>query len=218
MAARYPAQRVPGVIAARALAAEGRLQALDSIIADHERLDPDVYWSQGAMRVVAGEELTAHGRAADARRYFAAAEGWLRVRLAIHPDDLAHRYWLASALVGQRKWGEAASVLRRLVRDDPERLLYRGMLAVLVARSDGAEAGRRILGEAPPHDRGEWLVFRARIAAISGDHEGALAQLGDALRTGVDNWHWTHGTAHADLAPLLDDPRYLRLVAVDRRP
>ena len=216
MASRHPSQRVPGVIAARALAASHRLAALDSTIAAHDRLDPDVYWSQGAMRVVAGEELTAHGWPQDGRRWFVAAERWLRERLAILPEHAAHRYWLASALIGLARWGEALTLLRGLTRDDPGRLLYRGMAAALLARQGQSEEARRVLGEADPADRGEWLTFRARIAALEGDREGARALLGDALRTGVDNWHWVHGTAHADLATLHDDPRYRRLVATDR--
>lgn len=217
MAERHPSQRVPGVIAARALAAAGRLGELDSTVAAHDRLDPDVYWSQGAMRVVAGEELTAHGRPAEGQQWFAAAERWLRERLAIHPEHEAHRYWLASSLIGQRNWSAATSVLRGLLRDDPDRLLYRGMMAVLLARAGQGDEARRVLGDADPADRGEWLVFRARIAVLEGDREAALALLGDALRTGVDNWHWTHGTAFAELEPLHADPRFARLVAVDRQ-
>lgn len=215
MAARHPAQRVPGVIAARALAAEGRLDALDSTLAAHDQLDPDVYWSQGAMRVVAGEELTAHGWPGDGDRYFADGVRWLRERLAIDPGHSGHRYWLASALVGLGRWDEGAAVLRTLVRDDPDRLLYRGMLAALTAHGGRADEARRVLGEAPRADRGEWLIFRARIAAVEGDVEESLRLLGEALRLGADNWHWNHGTARADLEPLLGDPRYQRLVAVD---
>ena len=218
MAERHPSQRVPGVIAARALAAQGRMAALDSTLAAHEPLDPDVYWSQGAMRVVAGEELAAHGRPDSARRHFADAERWLRDRLTIDPNREAHRYWLASALIGLGRWDEATALLRGLVREFPERLLSRGMLASLVARSGRPAAARRILGDAQRADRGEWLVFQGRVAALEGDLDRALGHFGDALRTGVDNWHWTHGTAHGDLARLRDDPRFLRLVAVDRRP
>ena len=62
MRARHPDQRVSWVIEARALAAMGRGQALDSLFVAAATLDPDVYWSQGAMYVVAGEELAAHQR------------------------------------------------------------------------------------------------------------------------------------------------------------
>jgi tetratricopeptide (TPR) repeat protein len=216
MAVRHPSQRVPGVIAARALAADGRLELLDSTLAAHEHLDPDTYWSQGAMRVVAGEELAAHGQPAAATRYFEDAERWLRARLAIHPENESHRYWLASALIGRGEWQDALAQLHELIGTDPERLLYRGMAASLTARLGNEVRAAEILGEADPADRGEWLVFRARIAALGGDTDRALALLGDALRAGVGNWHWTHGTAQADLAAMLDDPRYQRLVAVDR--
>ncbi len=215
MERRHPTQRVPGVIVARAFASLGRTDALDSVLSAYDGLPPDVYWSQGAMRVVAGEELTAHGRPVEGRRYFVDAERWLRQRLRVVPDSRPHRYWLASALVGQHHWADAAHLFDGLRRQDPDRLLYRGMSAVLAAHAGDSAAASGYLATHDPADLGSWLVYRARVAAVLGHRDEALTLLGQAIHTGVDGWHWIHGTAFSDFEPLLIDPRYRALVATD---
>ena len=60
-------------------------------------------------------------------------------------------------------------------------MVYRTMSALLAARRGDTAAATRVLGEAPAHEPGPHLAARARIAAILGDADRALALLTEAL-------------------------------------
>jgi tetratricopeptide (TPR) repeat protein/TolB-like protein len=213
---RYPDQRVTTVLEARSLASLGRHAELDSLFRATEGLPPDVYWSQGAMRAVAAEELMVHGDSAAGVALHREAERWLRDRLRRQPEQADHHFWLATALIGQRKWSDADQVLTRLLRSEP-RLRVRGMAALVAAHRGDRARAERLLRDATPDERGEWLAYRARLAAIFGEREEALQLLGQAIATGVrlsiGGWHWVHGAAVHDFAPLGDDPDLARLLA-----
>jgi tetratricopeptide (TPR) repeat protein len=213
MARRHPDKRVAGVIKSRALAAMGRTKALDSLLDAHAGMPPDTYWSQGAMRVVAGEELLAHADRDRAERYLRGAVAWLESRLAVVPGNADHEYWLASAMVALEQWEDAARVVERLLAADPERVLYRGMAASLGARLGASGRAGQLLDSIPPWSRGEGLVFQARVAAVEGRSEDAIELIDQALQSGFDGWHWVHGSALHDLATLRDDPRFRRVTA-----
>ena len=211
MRARHPTQRVTWVIEARALASLGRSAELDSVLAEASHLEPDVYWSLAAMLVIAAEEYRMHGGgSADAR--YEEARRWLDERLAVHPENSDHWLWLGWTLSGLRQADSAERVIRRLDRVDPGRASTRGRIAALAARrGDTAEAERWLAG-ASPHQAGMMLFQRARVAAILGDQSAALQHLGNALRVGVDNWHWNLHEAWLDFAALHDHPRFIELV------
>lgn len=213
MSLRHPAQRVTRVIEARALAASGRLAELDSLLRASEQLDPDVYWSQGAMREVAGEELLAHGDSGLARKYLEDAVAWFEARIRATPGYRAHQEWLYTAHYALGDWERAREINRRLLTIDGDRLLYRGQAAVLAARQGGFQRADSLLVTYHPSDRGEMLLYRARVAAIAGDVDQAVALLSQALGSGVDRWHWIHTLAWRDFATVRDDSRYLVLMA-----
>jgi serine/threonine-protein kinase len=214
---RHPEQRVTTVLEARALASLGRRTELDSLFRAAEALPPEVYWSQGAMRTVAAEELMVHGDTVAAMAMHADAERWLRGRLARAPEHADHRFWLATALIGQRKWRAADAELTWLLRTQTPRLRLRGMAALVAAHRGDRARAERLLRDAAPDERGEWLAYRARLAAIFGEREDALRLLGEAIATGVrlsiGGWHWVHGAAVHDFAALGDDPDLVRLLA-----
>jgi serine/threonine-protein kinase len=211
MKARHPTQRVTWVIEARALASLRRIAELDSVLAEANNLEPDVYWSRGAMLVVAAEELRMHGGGGAESRYHAAVE-WLEGRMAVNPEYFNHWYWLACALSGLQLADSAERVLRRLDRADPGQTVTRGQIAALAAkRGDAAEASRWLAG-APRHQHGVSLFYHARVAAIVGNEAEAIRYLGEALRAGVENWQWAMHEAWQDFAPLHDHPRFLELV------
>ncbi len=216
MTRRHPGQRVAWVIQARAMAAMGDRQRLDSLLAAAEPLPDNVYWSQGAMRVVAGEELQAHGHAEAATAYFADGERWLRRRLAADPDSDAHGYWLLAALWGQQKWQQARELAEaRLIRLG-DRLGNRTAVAVLAARMGDTTRAARLLEQGDPWDLGDILLGRARVAAVAGATDRALLLLAQARNTGVSGWHWRHGQVWHDFASARDDPRYLLRVGSGR--
>lgn len=209
---RFPTQRVAWVIEARALAAMGRQVALDSLLQEASTLAPDVYWSQGAMRVVAAEEYGVHGTG-DSTAAHRDAAAWLEARLADQPKDRNHRSWLSQAMLGLGRFDRAEELLDALDREGPERIYHRGQLATLAARRGNAPLAMRRLGNAPGSSHGEFAVYQARVAALLGRRDEAFARLSEGLRLGVYNWHWMHHELQRDFARISDDPRYARLLA-----
>ncbi len=207
MARRFPDRRVALVLEARALASKGDIARLDSALAAWDSLPANVYWSQGAAMVVATEELLRRGREADGRRFGARAVAWLTNRLVATPDDRAHRYWLGSVLYDLGEYEAARPYFESLAREFPERLLYRGLAAVVAARRDDPDGARRWLGSYAPREIGTHLVFQARLAAIAGETEQAVNLLTSALDHGVDGFAWVPGAAFRDFVPLAADPR-----------
>lgn len=201
--ARYPDRRVGLTLEVRALAVMGRLAAVDSALEISSTQPPTTYWSQGAAMVVAGEELLAHGRREEGRRYLARGINWLRAELALHPDERSHRYWLASALYDLNRWDDAAKFFAALAAETPDRNGNRWLtgLARLRAGADSAEVARW-LRDPGDRERGDYAIVRARVALIKGDREGALSIFADALRYGVDGLVWLHGSAVRDFEML----------------
>ncbi|MBK6493803.1 MAG: protein kinase [Gemmatimonadetes bacterium] len=216
MRARHPDQRVSWVIEARALAAMGREQALDSLFVAAATLDPDVYWSQGAMYVVAGEELAAHQRG-DSLVRFRQAVTWFEERLRNDPANRAHQTWLAQAYLGLGDWKAAERWLSIVDAKGPPRLFIRGLLATLAARRGDSAGAVRLLGPGPTagHVDGEFLVYEARLAALRGDREEAIAKLSTALRLGVNNFHWVQHAVRQDFAAMAGDARYRKLMGLE---
>src|SRR5690606_10668440 len=121
--------------------------------------------------------------------------------------------WLYTAHYALGDWERAREINRRLLTIDGDRLLYRGQAAVLAARQGGFQRADSLLVTYHPSDRGEMLLYRARVAAIAGDVDQAVALLSQALGSGVDRWHWIHTLAWRDFATVRDDSRYLVLMA-----
>jgi len=207
MARRYPDRRVAQVREARALSAGGNVRALDSALAAWDSLPADVYWSRGAAMVVAGEELMRRGRDAEGRAYAERAVTWLTNRLVAIPTDRSHRYWLGSALYDLGRFEQAQPYFEGLARDFPERLQFRGLAAVTAARRGDIAAAERWLGTASPRERGEYLSYQARLAAIAGDTERAISLLTSALDAGIDGFAWLPGSAFRDFEAMERTPR-----------
>jgi tetratricopeptide (TPR) repeat protein len=200
---RYPDRRVGLVLEARALAALNLLPALDSALEVSSTLPPTTFWSQGAAMVVAGEELLAHGRKDDGRRYLARGVNWLRAELAVHPGDRNHRYWLASAMYDLARWDDAARMFAELFQELPDRSDYSWLTGLARARmgADTAEVARWF-PQPVGRERGDFTAYRARLALIRGEREAALSMFADALRYGVDGLPWMHGSAVRDFEML----------------
>ena len=203
--ARFPERRVGLSLEVRALGALGRAAVIDSLITAALPLSPADYWSQGAAMVIAGEELMAHGRQAEGTAYLRRAVAWLDAQLGMAPTDRSHRYWMGSALYDLGRYAEAAPHFEGIARDYPERIQFRGLVAVTAARlgATTAEAEAR-LGPSAPHERGEHTAWRARIAAVRGDARSAASLFAEAIRLGVTGLPWWHATAHNDLVLLRD--------------
>lgn len=208
---RYPDSRAGWIHETRALATVGDLRAIDSLLVEASALPPDTYWNQGAMMIIAGEELEAHGRRAQARPYYERGIDWLANQLARDPSHRAHRYWIGSAHIDRGNPADAEPYFESLAEDYPESLQFRGLYGLVAARGRDTALARRRLGPAPQYRRGDHLTFLARYAANAGDTEGAIALWSEAIGVGAGGLVWLHASGRDDLAPLASDARFQRL-------
>jgi tetratricopeptide (TPR) repeat protein len=214
---RFPESRAAWTHQARALAALGRVESLDSLINAAAALPPDTYWSEGAMLVIAGEELEAHGHLGS-QRYYDRAIAWLANQLARDPANRAHRYWMSSVYLDRGAPEDAAPYLESLVHDYPDDIRFRGLWGVTLALAGDTALARQRLGIAPAYRRGDYLSYLARYAAIAGDTERSIALWSEAESAGLSNLVWMHASARRELASVSHDVRFrkLRMIPGDR--
>src|SRR5690606_17637917 len=106
---------------------------------------------------------------------------------------------------------DAQPYFESLVRDFPDDVQFRGLSSLVAARLGDTAFAQRRLGPSPAYGRGGYLAYRARLAAIAGDRERALAFWSEASGSGLNGIAWSHASSRQDLLPLLDDPRFARL-------
>jgi tRNA A-37 threonylcarbamoyl transferase component Bud32/tetratricopeptide (TPR) repeat protein len=217
MRQRFPESRAAWVHQVRAFAALGLTSQIDSVLREASALPPDTYWSQGGMLVTAAEELEAHGFAEHAPRYYSQATTWLADQLARNPTHEAHRYWLGSCYYDQQRWAEALPYFSSLHEDKPDNMQYRGLLALTQAHVGRVAVARRLIGEPPAYGVSDHTTYLARLAAIEGDSQRALALWSQAIGGGIGGLVWLHTAARHDLAPVLSDSTFLRLGIVPPR-
>jgi tetratricopeptide (TPR) repeat protein/tRNA A-37 threonylcarbamoyl transferase component Bud32 len=217
MRKRFPESRAAWIHEVRAFAALGDTPAIDSVYREASALPPDTYWSQGAMLVMAAEELEAHGFPDKAPAYYQRAATWLADQLARNPMHEAHRYWLGSSYYDQQRWSDALPYFRSLHEGAPDDLQYRGLLAVTLARLGQHAAADSLIGAPPRYGRGGYYSYRARLAAIRGDPGAALSLWSEAIGGGVNGIVWLHASARHDLSPVASDSTFRRLGIVPVR-
>jgi tRNA A-37 threonylcarbamoyl transferase component Bud32 len=200
MRARHPTTRVAWVLEARALAALRDSVALEQLLAEAERLEPDVYWSYGGMLVTAGEEYAAHGDTLTGLQYAARALAWLRTRLTLQPENDDHLYWMATAQHLRGDFAGERATMERLVRLDG-RSSYRETLA-LAAELSGRPGALAELPLPPPYDLGSRLAAEMRLASVRGDRATRDAKARELDRVGMRSRPWLHGTAWRELGPV----------------
>ncbi|MEN8143898.1 MAG: protein kinase [Gemmatimonadota bacterium] len=218
MKRRYEERRLGLVLEARALAAMGRVDEMRAAVEAASGLTPRTYWSQGAAMVMAGEALLAHSFAEQAAPVLEDAIQWLEDELASDPDYRGHRYWLGSALYDAERWVDAAEVFDALAADYPDRSDFQYLAAYTAARLQGREAAYALLGQEMPYHGGAHKLARARVEAILGEEELAISLLGEAFAAGASGTTWLHAVAHHDLAGLVDNPRFARVMAGPGQP
>jgi serine/threonine-protein kinase len=214
---RYPDSRAAWVHEVRALAALGRVAAVDSVMTAAAALPPDTYWSQGAMLVIAGEELEAHGHPGG-QKYYDRAISWLANQLARDPSNRAHRYWMGSVYLDRGAPDDASPYFESLAHDFPGNVQYRGLWGVTAALAGDTALARQRLGTAPDYRRGEALSYLARYAGIAGDTERAIAFWSEAESAGLSGLVWLHGSAQHELVSIRHDSRFrkLRIIPPER--
>jgi DNA-binding SARP family transcriptional activator/tetratricopeptide (TPR) repeat protein/TolB-like protein len=206
----------------RALVAAGRVTEALRALEDYLASPGDgPFWGAEWLRETA-LELRAHGHAGAAQPLFTRS---LEAYLALPPEEQAKRLRrIATAYNLAGRWAEAEQVLRTYAADRPDNLAewpdnfsvleVHGQLGTLAARQGNrAEAERISAGLealARPYLFGEHTYWRARIAALLGERDQAVALLRAAYAQGFKWWLPLH--SEPDLESLRDYPPFRELL------
>jgi serine/threonine-protein kinase len=218
---------------ARALAALGRLDEVERRLNEIADLPEEPAFTRVDVTVALGGELRAHGHAAAAEAAFARALRWYAERPAAGRATPTQRARHAEALYVAGRFDEARPLFEQLVRlpsgalrsvsragflgvlpgASADEVDCRGFVGVLAARrgdrAAALAADRALATLHGPYVHGRHTYWRARIAALLGERERALALLREALQEG-QMYPALHGAA--DLAPLRDLPAFQELI------
>lgn len=203
----------------RALAALGRTEEVFRLLDRSAALPPQPRTTFADIAQTAAEELRAHGHGAAADIALVRAIEWYRSRPAAERASEAHRYALARALYRAGRSDEALALFETLAAEAPHNVNYRGYLGALAARMGNARQASRIAddlaGVNGPYFPSSGTYWRARIAAVAGRRDDAVALLRTAFAQGEPHGLSIH--TESDFDSLRDDPEFRRLVAPRRR-
>ena len=159
-------------------------------------------------------ELAFHGDTVAARQAAMRAVAWYRSRPAAERATPEERLVAAWSLEMAGAWPEAERIARQLVAEDSANVDFRGELAGLAA-----ERGDTTLADSLDHwlalqpvSRVSWTasIYRARVAALLGRPDAALARTRDAIDAGI--WpRWLH--EEPSLARLQHRPDFIALTS-----
>jgi len=171
-------------------------------------------YSAGDFLWQSGRELRAHGHTEQARDAFQRAERWYQSRPADEQASRGHRRGLARVLDNLERPGEARAIYETLFKEDPATPEHLGALGVLSARlgrmAEADSISARLVADARPWMFGWPRLWAARIAAVKGDREGAIALLRQALREGYARLYQLH--AEQDFDSLRDFPAFREIL------
>ena len=183
-----------GVLAAEmyALAALGMVDELNGRLDEAEAMMPKLegravppMWQFTEM----ARELRAHRHDDASRAALDRVRSWDEGRTEDESTTVAHRAHMAMVSYLAERWDEAQQRFQLLSAEFPSDVNYRGYLGVLAARRDDAQAARGIsdwLGNVDrPYLYGNNTVWRARIAALLGQPDEAVALLRSAFDEGL---------------------------------
>lgn len=194
----------------RALAALGRTSEVERILDEVTLLPAEEPITPATVMLNTAAELRAHGHRKPSIEVADRAAAWWRARPGAEMASWSSRYELALARYGAERWEDAASLFRELDAEHPEHLAVRGFLGALAARrGDRTEAlaiSADLEARAVPLQFGGDSYRKARIAALLGDRENAVALLRDAVAQGFAFGIWMH--RDADLEPLRGYPPF----------
>jgi len=202
----------------RALAALGRTrEALDAAIAGANFPASTDTWedySPGDFLWQAGKELRAHGHVSEAREAFERAERWFASRPPDEKADRPHQLGMARVLDYLDRPVEALAIYQSLAAQDTASIEYVGGVGVMAARlgkrHEADSIAARLVADRRPFTFGAPRLWAARIAAVKGDREEAVALIHRARREGHSRIYFFHNDR--DFESLRDFPAYRELV------
>jgi serine/threonine protein kinase/tetratricopeptide (TPR) repeat protein len=197
----------------RALAALGRANELKKLFEESKTLPPQRGNSPGIIMLRAGRELRAHGYKEDSVRVLNQALQWFEGRPEQEKASVVNRYSQARIFYLLGKWNEAKALFEELhseVPDDIEYLGYLGSVAVQMGDNEAAlKISKQLEEDKRPYLFGDPKYWRARIAALLGDKEGAVNLLRQATKQG-----FSYAALHPneDFESLADYSPYVQLM------
>ena len=193
--AAYPARLYAFNPEIRALAALGRIGELDRDLEQAGRLERESGASVGTLLQEAALELRAHGHPDESRRYWERSLAWLDSQAAT-VEPASDRLARANALYALGRYDQAARIGDALSAEDPGNPEYVGLRGVLAARI-GAEqtadsCAARLATLPRRYSFGVPTVWEAKIAAVRGRRDSAVALLRKAFQEGREYDLWLH--------------------------
>jgi tetratricopeptide (TPR) repeat protein len=171
-------------------------------------------YSPGDFLWQAGRELRAHGHPSEARQAFQRAERWYASRPAEERATVANRRGVARVLQALEHWADARGEYAALLAEDSTTVEHLGALGVLAARlgrtAEADSIGARLVDDVRPYTFGAPRVWAARIAAVKGEREAAVALIHQALREGFARLYSLH--ADPDLEALRGFPAFQEIL------
>jgi serine/threonine protein kinase/tetratricopeptide (TPR) repeat protein len=198
---------------ASALAALGRTKDLQKLFEESKTLPPESGYSPGDIMLRAGRELRAHGFKDDSVRVLNQALQWFEARPETERASVGNRYNLARTFYSLGKWDEAKALFEELHNQLTDNINYLGALGVTAARrgerEEALKISKQLEEDKRPYLFGNPTYWRARIAALLGDKEGAVNLLRQAIKQG-----YAYSSIHPteDFESLADYPPYVQLM------
>jgi len=196
-----------------ALAALGRIKDLQNLFEESKTLPPQSGYSPGSIILDAGRELRAHGYKEDSIRVLNQALQWFESRPAQEKASVGNRYSQATTLYILGRWAEARTLFEGLHGDVPANIGYLGYLGSIAVRLGDKDVALKVTQQLEEDKRpylfGGPTFWRARIAALLGDKEGAVNLLRQATKQG-----YAYPSLHLceDFESLADYPPYVQLM------
>ena len=197
----------------RALAALGLASDLHKLFDESQNLPPQSGYSPGNIMLGAGRELKAHGYKEDSIRVLNQALQWFEARPSEGRTSRGNRYSEAMTFYVLGKWAEAKALFEGLHRDFPDYINYFGYLGVVAVqmrdKEEALKIPKQLEDDKRPYLFGLPTIWRARIAALLGDKEGAVTLLRQAIKQG-----YAYSSLHPieDFESLADYPPYVQLM------
>ncbi len=232
---RHPADFAALAAEVRALAALGRTGDITERLVEAPSLPPQPGWSPADIALVAALELAAHDHRADAPAAGAWAVRWLESRPSAEARSVANRFRLALAYYVGGRLDDARHLLEGLAAetapgppdystmrwiaaitgDTPDLLTLRGFLAVAAAREgkrdEALRVDRTLQAMSPRYLYGRHTMWRARIHAVLGERDSAVALVQEAFAQGYPRGGVMH--LYPSLWSLRDYPPYRELLS-----
>lgn len=188
--------------------------ATDIGLAPYTNGRPEYTMTPGWVGNWIARELAFHGDTIASRQAAMRAVAWYRSRPADERSTLEERLVAACSLEMTGSYPEAEQIARQLVAEDSTNVDFQGELAGLAAeRGDTALADsldRWLAAQSVTRVAWTASVYRARVAALLGRPDDAVARVRDAFDEGV--WpRWLH--QEPELAPLQNRADFMALTA-----